>query len=130
MGDTPMLIHYNPNPTGQSKTDCVVRALSKALNKSWEEVYWDLCSEGENQGVWGDRLPVWSQYLKEHGFYRYVLPNTCPACYTVAEFARDHPRGIYVVATDAHVVTVVDGDVYDSWDSRQEVPVYYFVKEV
>lgn len=124
-----MYVYYNPNPLGQSTTDCVVRAISKALNRSWDEVYWDLCEEGRKQGVWGDRLPVWSAYLRDHGFYRYIVPNSCPDCYTVAQFATDHPHGTYVLATDSHVVTVVNGDVYDAWDSRKEIPAYYFIKE-
>lgn len=121
-----MLVYYNPNPTGEQVDDCVVRALTKVLDKSWETVYWDLCHEGENQGRWGDRLPVWSAYLRQNGFYRYVLPNSCPVCYTIAEFARDRPIGRYVVATGSHVVAIINGDVYDSWDSRTQVPMYYF----
>mgnify|MGYP001143329198 CR=1 FL=1 len=31
--------HYNPNPAGKSVGDCPVRAIAKALDKSWEEVY-------------------------------------------------------------------------------------------
>lgn len=124
-----MLVHYNPNPVNASTTDCVIRALSKALNKSWDDVYWDLCEEGAKLGVWGDRLPVWTKYLRENGFYRYAIPNSCPHCYTIERFAEDNPKGRFVVATDSHVVAVIDGDVYDSWDSRNEVPAYYFVKE-
>lgn len=125
-----MFIHYNPNPTGKdTQTDCVVRALSKVLNKSWTEVYWDLCKLGYEQGVWGDRMPVWSKYLRQHGFRRYTIPNFCPDCYTIDEFSKEFNKGVYVLATDVHVVAVVDGDIYDAWDSRKEVPAYYFVKE-
>ena len=28
---------YNPNPLSKSVGDCVIRALSKALNKSWDD---------------------------------------------------------------------------------------------
>ena len=37
-----MFIQYNPNPEGKSTGDCVIRALTKALNKSWEQVYVEL----------------------------------------------------------------------------------------
>ena len=125
-----MLIYYNPNPTGKSnKTDCVIRALTKALNESWTTVYWELCKLGYELGVWGDRMPVWSKYLRQHGFRRHVIPDFCPDCYTVEDFSNEHNHGAYVLATDTHVVAVIDGDIYDAWDSRKEVPAYYFAKE-
>ena len=34
-----MYSHYSPNPHGKRVGDCVVRALSKATDKSWEEIY-------------------------------------------------------------------------------------------
>ena len=72
---------------------------------------------------------VWGAYLISKGFHREVIPNTCPDCYTVRDFCVDHPRGAYLLAIGTHVVTVVDGDYYDSWDSGNEIPVYYFTKE-
>ena len=33
---------YNPNPHNKSVGDCVIRALSKALNKTWDETFIDL----------------------------------------------------------------------------------------
>ena len=44
-------------------------------------------------------------------------------------FGRDHPQGLYVLATGTHVITVIDGDYYDSWDSGDKIPLYYFKKE-
>lgn len=72
---------------------------------------------------------VWGAYLRRHGFRRYALPDVCPDCYTVADFCRDHPSGVYVLALSGHVVCVEDGDYYDTWDSGAEVPAYYWQKE-
>ena len=49
--------------------------------------------------------------------------------YTVADFAAGHPTGRYILGTGEHAVAVVDGDIIDSWDSSQEIPIYYFTKE-
>lgn len=57
------------------------------------------------------------------------MPDNCPDCYTVADFASEHPRGLYVLAIGGHVVTVRDGEWMDSWDSGNEVPAYYWSKE-
>lgn len=72
---------------------------------------------------------VWGAYLKSLGFKRYIIPNECPDCYTVSDFAKEHSSGVYILATGTHVVTVKDGDYYDTWDSGKEIPIYYFVKE-
>lgn len=32
-------IHFNNNPVGRSTGDCVVRAISKALNLGWETAH-------------------------------------------------------------------------------------------
>ena len=72
---------------------------------------------------------TWGAYLINKGYKRHVIPDTCPTCYTVAQFAADHPTGTYIVATGTHAVCVKDGNIYDTWDSSQEIPTYYFSKE-
>jgi hypothetical protein len=47
-------------------------------------------------------------------------------CYTIKEFCKDHPIGDYLLGTGSHVVAVLDGNYYDTWDSGSEVPIYYF----
>ena len=49
--------------------------------------------------------------------------------YTVRDFCEDNPLGTFVLAIHEHVVCVVDGDYYDSWDSGGEIPIYYWTKE-
>ena len=118
----------NPNPVGKFTSDCVVRALSIAMGKSWDEIYIDLCGIGFSMGDWGSSNLVWGEYLKQHGYKRHVIPDTCPRCYTVRQFCADNPKGTYILATGSHVVAVIDGNYYDTWDSGNEVPIYYFKK--
>lgn len=122
-------IEYNPNPRGINTGDCVIRAICKALGMDWEKVYMDLTVRGLQDAMWGDTNAVWEKYLKENGFVQQVLPSTCPDCYTIADFAADHPEGTYIVATGSHVVCVQDGDYYDTWDSGHDVPSYFFFME-
>ena len=121
-------IDYNPNPAERDTGDCVIRAISKALGTDWEKTYMDLTLKGLQLAMWGDTNAVWEAYLKEKGYLRQVIPNYCPDCYSIAEFAADHPKGTFLVATGSHVVCVQDGDWYDSWDSGKLVPSYYFYK--
>ena len=121
-------VYYNPNPMGyqDDKGDCVIRAISKVLNQSWDKTYWDLCNQGYLMGDWGNSNRVWDAYIREHGFKRKVIPDTCPNCYTVREFCRDYPYGVFMLAMGNHTVAIIHGDYYDSWNSGSEVPIYYY----
>jgi hypothetical protein len=76
-----------------------------------------------------DNPIVWGQMLKEAGFTRHGMPNFCPICYTAADMCKTHHVGILVLVFSAHVATVVDGDLYDAWDSTEECPQFYWSKE-
>lgn len=121
--------YYQPNPTGKSVGDCTVRALSKALGQTWEDTYVGLALEGFMRGDLPNADSVWGPYLKARGFSRNWIPDDCPDCYTVGQFAEDHPEGTFILSMPGrHVVAVVDGEYNDSWDSGGEVPQYYWTK--
>lgn len=117
---------YNPNPTGKNVGDCTVRALTKGLGRSWEEIYTALALQGYLMGDLPSANAVWGAYLRQQGWARRIIPDTCPDCYTVADFATDHPCGTYILALSGHVACVSEGDLWDSWDSSGEVPLYYW----
>lgn len=123
-----MYIFYNPNPKGSNIGDCVIRALTKACDMTWDDVYLDLMLLGFVMKDMPSANHVWGTYLMQNGFQRFALPNTCPDCYSVSDFCNDHPKGTYVLATGSHVITIIDGNYYDSWDSGREVPAYLFAK--
>lgn len=124
-----MFQFFNPNPAGRNVGDCVIRAVCKATGQTWEKSYTDLCLQGFMMLDMPSSNAVWGAYLRGQGFKRYVIPNACPDCYTIGQFAADHPQGLFVVATGTHVVTVDGGTIFDTWDSSNEVPIYYFTKE-
>lgn len=117
---------YNPNPSGKSVGDCVIRAVCMATQQDWETVYVALTLEGYERCDLQSANHVWGSYLRKQGFVRDLIRDECEICYTVEDFAREHPRGTYVLAISGHVVCVCDGNYYDSWDSGAEVPIYYW----
>ncbi|MBP5726146.1 MAG: hypothetical protein J6Y48_03625 [Clostridia bacterium] len=120
---------YNPNPDGRGKDDCAVRAIAAALGTDWDGAFLMLTAKGYDMHDLPNANPVWGAVLRERGFRRRTLPDHCPDCYRAEDFAREHPVGIYVLGFGDHVATIRDGWVYDSWDSTQEIPQYYWTKE-
>ena len=124
-----MYVEYNLNPDGKKTTDCVIRAISFVTGQNWETTFLQLCIECLMHHDMPEANYIWAGYLKSKGFKQYLLPDTCPFCYTVKDFCKDYPVGTYLLAIGDHVVAVKDGNYYDIWDSGSEVPIYYWKKE-
>lgn len=123
-------IFYNPNPDGDLVGDCSVRAVSKVLGMNWDEAYIALALQGYTIKDMPSSDNVINTFMKGNGYKREIIPDTCPDCYSVREFAEDHPHGRFLLKTSGHVVSVIDGNYYDSWDSGNEVPIYCLREEM
>lgn len=122
-------VEWNPNPVGRRVGDCAVRAISKALDVDWETAYVMIASNGFSMGDMPSSDSVWGATLRQHGFYRMSIPDTCPDCYSVIDFCNDNPKGTFVLGFGGHVATIVDGDLYDSWDSSSEIPQFVWYRK-
>ena len=118
----------NLNPRGKSVGDCTVRAIAIATGSAWVDTYLDLCLMGMVMADMPSANSVTTAYLRNKDFHRRTIPDDCPDCYTIADFCKDHPKGTYIIGTGSHLTTVIDGNLWDSWDSSNECPVYYFEK--
>lgn len=124
-----MWIEYNENPAGRRVGDCAVRAVSVALGVDWERAFALLAINAFQMGDMPSSDSVWGSVLRQHGFYRTAIPDTCPDCYTAMDFAVEHPEGVYVLGFGGHVATVKDGKIYDAWDSSKEIPQYVWYRK-
>lgn len=125
-----MWIEYNPNPLANDTGDCAVRALTKALDISWEKAFLMLAANGYAMGFMPDKQQTVNATLRKAGFKRKLIPDECPDCYTAEDFAGDHNDGKpYLLAFDQHIAFTQDGDIYDSWDSSKLIPIYYWYKD-
>jgi hypothetical protein len=122
-------IYYNPNPKGKDTGDCVVRALTLLFDKTWYDIYTELCSLGFEMCELPSSDRLWGNYLQKNGYKRTPLPDYCPICYTVADFCRENQRGEYLLALNGHVVYVLNGDYYDSWDSGSKYPLFVWKRK-
>ena len=129
-----MFVYLNMNPDKKRTTDCVIRGVSFVLDQDWETTFTHIAVECIKEHDMPEYNYVWAGYLRRRGFKRFMIPDTCPNCYTVKDFCRDNPVGTYLLvivgygSDGGHVVAVRDGNYFDIWDSGNEVPTYYWVK--
>lgn len=125
-----MYILYNPNPVRNDGVgDCAVRAVAKAADLTWEEAYTELSTTGFLMGDVMNSDQVLGAVLRKHGFVRGSVADTCPDCYTVEQFAQDNPDGTFIVKSDNHVATIIDGNLFDAWDSSKRTPLWFWKKK-
>ena len=119
--------YFNPNPRTPNpygKMDCVVRAICAAFGWTWERACAALSIQSFADGDNWAKDDVWGDFLEARGWTWFRIPDTCPRCYTLSEFARDHPEGVYIVGTGSHAVCVRDGVILDSWHSGGVIPLF------
>ena len=83
--------YYNANPYGNNVQDCVVRAISVAEGKSWNETYKKLSDIAQEEGILLDDVKFVEKYLDK----RYK--RACHYSKTVGEFLQEHSKGIYLI---------------------------------
>lgn len=120
-----MYQYFNNNPVGRSTGDCVVRAISKALDLGWEAAHIMLDVNAIGMGDMPSADSVWGATLRQNNFYKHLVNGYM----TAEDFCEEYPKGTYVLAFGGHVATVRDGILYDAWDSSKEVVQYYWSKE-
>lgn len=132
-------IRYNRNPQGIEVGDCVIRAISTVLDLDWYIVHDELCDLSRDMADMPSSNRVWKKYLWRQGFQEFPVDNSCPNCLTVSKFCSTHPKGSYILSTcdyssasngiivvGTHVIAIIAGDYYDTWDSGNDVPLSFF----
>lgn len=120
---------FNPNPLGKFVGDCTIRSICAVTGLDWYEIHRQQSDLSRIMADMPSSDDVWWELLRLHGFRKVKLLDSCPNCYTVADFASDHPSGLYVLGPKEHAIAVIDGDWYDTWDSGATVPLYYLRRE-
>lgn len=121
--------YYNPNPVAAREEDCAIRAVCAALGISWDEAFDMIARNAKQMGAMMHNNAAWGSVLRQHGFTKRIIPNSCPNCYTAQDFCEDFPRGVYVLGFDRHTATVRDGVLMDTWNSLDEIPIFYWTRE-
>lgn len=112
--------YYQPNKLDLKDRygDCVIRCLTKVLDKGWLEVFEELLPYAKEMQCMPNSRPCYEKYLRDKGFVYYGISNKKGSKRpTVDRFTKDHKTGTYVLRVANHLVASVDGMYYDTWDS-------------
>ena len=124
--------YYQPNKKDikDRQGDCVVRALTKVMNKTWLEVFNELIPYAIEIQCMPNSKTCYESYLKDNGFEYHGISNKKGSKRpTVESFTKEHKAGTFFLNVANHVVSVVDGIYYDTWDSGQCCLYGYYEKE-
>lgn len=103
---------YNANAVNRYTDDCVIRAISCATNKSWDEVYDYLSDMAQYEGT----------LLDKRDFVRGYLDRTYKRLYglhgSVGKVSGMFPNNILLITMNGHIVCSKYGVIYDTFDCR------------
>ena len=106
---------YNANARGRFTNDCVIRAISLAEDKTWNETYDELSEIAQRNGIILDDVQF-VEPLLDSRYERMCFNETY-----VGEFIEEHPKGVYLITMKGHITCVIDGVLYDTFDCRDRV---------
>ena len=101
--------YYQPNDkdTKDNHSDCVIRALTKVLDKEWLATFDDLLPYARDMQCMPSERRCYEEYLFDNGFaYQGISNRKGSKRPTVESFVKDHKQGNYLVNVANHVVAI------------------------
>jgi hypothetical protein len=120
-------VQYQPNPKNNRTGDCTIRAYTKAEGISWEEAYDMAANYGMEESTMPNDDKVIKRVLEDQYGYTYTKLSKEERV-TVNEFATANQHGTYLCLMRGHIVCIVDGLYYDSWDCGDKKITGYWTK--
>lgn len=105
-----MYRYYNANSHNNFIDDCVIRSISVAEGRTWDDVYEELSTLARKKGLLFSNVRFVEDYLDKK--YNKVCSNVKK----VGEFAETHPHNIYLITMDGHITCCCYGIIVDTFD--------------
>lgn len=120
--------YYQPNT--HVCGDCAIRAITKAVGLTWRDAYLEACNATVKDMYTFNETEGMKIYLATKGFkWVPIKPNKGETRPTVAEFAKEHTEGKYILNISNHFVACSGGKYYDIWDCGEKSLYGYWVKK-
>ncbi|MNL91371.1 hypothetical protein D3C81_11050 [compost metagenome] len=113
-----MFIKENINPTGKKKSDCVIRAIAKAENRAWLDVFDELTMLARKWYTVPNVKECYDKYLSAKYPTIPIMHKVSGKNkrYTVNELAKEYSRNTVIISIAGHLAVAVNGNYYDIWD--------------
>lgn len=103
---------HNENPLNKYEDDCVLRSISCATGKSWDQVYDYLSDIAQYEGTLLDKREFVRNYL-DRTYQRLNGING-----SVGYISGQFPNNILLITMPGHIVCSKYGIIYDTFDCR------------
>ena len=107
--------YHNTNPHKRHIDDCTIRAIGLVTNKSWNDTYKELSTLANKESLMMDSVEFIEKYLDS----KYL--RKCHYSKTVQEFAKEFPKGKYLVTMNGHITAIIDGTIYDTFNPSNRI---------
>lgn len=110
---------YNPNPLNKNVRDCTFRAYCAAFDITWDEGFDTAVKFAKQLKQLPNEGKVMDMVIEHYGgsIDEEYKNKKRGERLTVNQFAMSHPYGIYILCVRGHMVTIKNGEYYDTWDS-------------
>ena len=135
--DTRTFHYYNANPRNKLTGDCVIRAISTAMDRPYNEVYEELFRFSLKCGLMLNDNKCYEKYLEAQGWEKHAQPrkddNTKYTgkefCIEAQEYTFNYPSAMIAHIGGHHIVAIIGGRVWDTWDSTYGCIGNYWTKK-
>lgn len=116
-----MFQYYNAEPSGERLQDCVIRAISLALQTPYERIIELLNMNGEYYSCDDISLYCYEKLLENLGFKKQYALND-----KVSDIAK--LGSVVLIRIPGHLTCSIDGVVFDIWDcSDKQADCYWII---
>lgn len=120
--------YFQSSKKRKRSSDCSIRALMVAEKMTWEQSFDYLCKFARKVQDMPNETRVLSKAIESFGYKPQKIEMVNHRKPTVAEFGKEHPKGKYLIFTSGHVVCMINGNWYDTWDCGDCKVLKYFSK--
>ena len=121
--------YHNENPKDRRTDDCVVRAIATATGQSWDKTLMGLTQCALKHKYMIHCPELYGKYLKELGWVKQKQPKKSNnKKYKASEFLQNFKGTAVANLGTFHVACLKDGQVWDIWDSSNEIVGNYWTK--
>ena len=126
-----MYKYSNENPLNRYTDDCVIRAISVATGKSWDETLDELVEIAHEVKTVPNNRDCYEVYLQKNGFIRCKQPrkddNTKYRGWEFLDKIKKDDIILCHIGTH-HIVAVKNKKIWDIWDCSYDCVGIYWIK--